>query len=325
VNPGRTAARLWRRSRRALAALLADRPKPIDMRALRPPLPRLGGQDRQTICAALASMSLDGGDPEATAHYAREDVERFIRTVDLVPDTTGRLLEIGATPWFASLLLRWYRPGLDPDFTNFFAATEGRASQHVRVRAPGGGEEEHRFEFANLNVEASPFPYEDGRFDVVLFCEVIEHLQLDPLHALREIWRVLKPGGTLILTTPNAARLVNAVRMIDGNGLYDPYSGHGPYGRHNREYTVSELKALGKFAGFELNRLFTSDVYDESVAPLTIAPGLAALLRHREGELGQYIFTRWRKSETPPSRGKPGWLYMSWPADETVDLPYPYR
>lgn len=53
---------------------------------------------------------------------------------------------------------------------------------------------------ANLN-ERSPFPNE--RFDTILASEIIEHLD-NPLYFLKECKRILKPNGTIILTTPNA-------------------------------------------------------------------------------------------------------------------------
>tara|TARA_Y100000310_G_C20617994_1_gene781696 strand:- start:866 stop:1567 length:702 start_codon:yes stop_codon:yes gene_type:complete len=45
-------------------------------------------------------------------------------------------------------------------------------------------------------------PYPDNTFDVVLFCEVIEHVE-DDAKVLREICRVLKPGGRVVITTPS--------------------------------------------------------------------------------------------------------------------------
>jgi len=49
-------------------------------------------------------------------------------------------------------------------------------------------------------------PYEDASFDIVLLIEVIEHLE-NHRTALSELARILKPGGVLILTTPNIMRL----------------------------------------------------------------------------------------------------------------------
>lgn len=49
-------------------------------------------------------------------------------------------------------------------------------------------------------------PYDDASFDVVLLIEVIEHLE-NHRTALGELARILKPGGVLILTTPNIMRL----------------------------------------------------------------------------------------------------------------------
>jgi len=48
-----------------------------------------------------------------------------------------------------------------------------------------------------------PLPFEDNTFDVVWSSEVIEHL-IDPVAAASEMRRVLRPGGALVLTTPNS-------------------------------------------------------------------------------------------------------------------------
>jgi ubiquinone/menaquinone biosynthesis C-methylase UbiE len=52
----------------------------------------------------------------------------------------------------------------------------------------------------------------DGNFDTVFSCETIEHVP-DPARAVRELARVLKPGGTLYLTTPN---YMNAMGLYRG-------------------------------------------------------------------------------------------------------------
>ena len=64
---------------------------------------------------------------------------------------------------------------------------------------------------ANLNTEALPYP--DASFDLVTCTEVIEHLE-HYRAALREMARVLRPGGVLILTTPNVLNLRSRLRYL---------------------------------------------------------------------------------------------------------------
>lgn len=52
--------------------------------------------------------------------------------------------------------------------------------------------------------------YKDNSFDCVVFLEVIEHVE-NPMKALSEIWRVLRPGGYLVLSTPNGASYIRFI------------------------------------------------------------------------------------------------------------------
>lgn len=74
--------------------------------------------------------------------------------------------------------------------------------------------EDHGYEVTSGDVEVvfdramkldanDPFPFESDTFDLVWCSEVIEHLR-DPASSVSEMRRVLKPGGTLIITTPNS-------------------------------------------------------------------------------------------------------------------------
>ena len=64
---------------------------------------------------------------------------------------------------------------------------------------------------ANLNHE--DLPYADASFDVVTATEVIEHLE-DFRRIVREIQRVLKPGGVRVLSTPNVLNLNSRLRFL---------------------------------------------------------------------------------------------------------------
>jgi SAM-dependent methyltransferase len=56
-------------------------------------------------------------------------------------------------------------------------------------------------------------PFRNESFDLVLMLEVIEHLPDIP-HTLREIARVLKPGGTAIVTTPNRLNVISRIHYL---------------------------------------------------------------------------------------------------------------
>ncbi len=74
---------------------------------------------------------------------------------------------------------------------------------------------------ADLNTDKLPFP--DNYFDAVIMEEVIEHL-VNPDNALEETYRILKPDGIFILTTPNLAWWINRLILLLG---YQPYWSEG--------------------------------------------------------------------------------------------------
>jgi 2-polyprenyl-6-hydroxyphenyl methylase/3-demethylubiquinone-9 3-methyltransferase len=71
--------------------------------------------------------------------------------------------------------------------------------------------------------DTTALPFDDGSFELIISTEVIEHT-VDPRVAARELARVLAPGGTLLITTPNrvwhfSIRLANAMRLRPYRGL----------------------------------------------------------------------------------------------------------
>jgi ubiquinone/menaquinone biosynthesis C-methylase UbiE len=72
----------------------------------------------------------------------------------------------------------------------------------------------------------APLPLEDSQFDLVLCAETLEHVR-DVQLFLSEIRRVLRPGGTLAVTTPAHSRLTGLKLLVRGfeNG-FDPLSPH---------------------------------------------------------------------------------------------------
>ncbi len=64
-----------------------------------------------------------------------------------------------------------------------------------------------------VDLNSEPLPYAGEEFDLVTCSEVLEHLE-NPRGVLREIHRVLKPGGLFIVTTPNVANAYSRVRYL---------------------------------------------------------------------------------------------------------------
>ncbi len=193
------------------------------------------------------------GNVEEGVGYARHHVDRFVKTLEWIPKIAKpvRVLELGASPYFMSVLVMKYL-GYDVTPANFFGDYgEQFDHSHSMVVTSKRFGESYVFAYRTFNVESERFPYRDGEFDLVLCCEILEHLARSPGHLLREAHRVLKPGGRVLISTPNAIRIENVVKLLRGENVYPAYSGYGVYGRHNREYTPWELGELLKANHFE--------------------------------------------------------------------------
>jgi SAM-dependent methyltransferase len=264
----------------------------------------------------MQTFSIDGSLRGELDSYWEEAFGRFLHTWDLVRDSQGRALELGANPYFLTWILHEFT-SLNLSLANFFGGERGQLSQMLSFEDDGSLVE---LEMVSelFNMEEDRFPYKDQSFDLVLFCEIIEHLLMNPLHALLEIRRVLRDNGVLVITTPNAVRLENVFAMLAGTNIYDPYSGFGPYGRHNREYIRVELRRLVEFAGFDVQTIFTADSHaiDQNILPAY--GSLAHLLAARTDDLGQYLFLKARATRQP-IEGLPRFLYRSWPEDQLVN------
>ncbi|HEX9295938.1 MAG TPA: class I SAM-dependent methyltransferase [Polyangiaceae bacterium] len=68
------------------------------------------------------------------------------------------------------------------------------------------------------------FPFDDATFDIAMAVEILEHLE-NPRFFLRELWRVLRPGGTAIVSTPNLTSLLSRV-LFAFVGQWDLFFNH---------------------------------------------------------------------------------------------------
>lgn len=65
------------------------------------------------------------------------------------------------------------------------------------------------------NIDNDALDYPDAYFDTVVMIAVIEHL-VDPIGCLKELYRVIKVGGRLIIDTPNIAKWTKRIKLLLG-------------------------------------------------------------------------------------------------------------
>lgn len=100
-------------------------------------------------------------------------------------------------------------------------------------------------------------PYPDKFFDAVISLGTIEHL-FDYHKTLDEIYRVLKPGGEVVITTSNLSYWVNRLLVLAGKNTID--SAHEKSlgdNQHIRFFTTKSLTKLLESHGFKVEKCFT--------------------------------------------------------------------
>lgn len=138
-----------------------------------------------------------------------------------VKDRRPRILDVGCGTGANLLMLSQYGEAEGVDVSeDALAFCRERGLEQVKLGA------------------AEELPYDDGTFDLVTALDVVEHLE-DDLAGLREMRRVLRPGGYVLLFVPTFMFLW---------GLQDDVS------NHQRRYRLAELRRVLERAGFEIER-----------------------------------------------------------------------
>ncbi|MBA2458377.1 MAG: class I SAM-dependent methyltransferase [Gemmatimonadales bacterium] len=205
----------------------------------------------------------DDGASWAVALFNRSVLkqEKFRRITALLDEPAGRTsLDIGADNGVISYLLRrrggrWYSADLDQ-----------RAVESIRQLV--------RDDVYQLDGARTPFP--DGSFDQVVVVDYLEHIPDDDAFA-RELRRILRPGGLVIINVPHVKSRSVVNRLRHAIGLTDEWHGHLRPG-----YTLDDLRRL-LGAGFEVERAVTySRAFSELVD--TGLNGLYLAMQRRGGK-----------------------------------------
>jgi SAM-dependent methyltransferase len=183
--------------------------------------------------------------------YLRMNVVRVVRLVELLRRRgfdAGAVLEVGA--WFGSSAVALRRLGYDVVACDRYSSygdafdsnVELMRSEGIRVVSTDRGNE--------LDQIAAL-----GRFDVVLAGALIEHVPHTPRHLLETLLGTVRPGGLLLLDTPNVARYWNRRALERGETIFQPiedqFLSEPPWEGHHREYTADELKWMLEHIGCE--------------------------------------------------------------------------
>lgn len=147
----------------------------------------------------------------------------------------GRILDLGCGD--ARFLNRMKQSGWTVQGVDFDAAAASNAKQLFDIDVQIGTLE-------NMN-------YPDCVFDAITMNHVIEHV-FDPAALLREVRRILKPGGRLVMVTPNAESM--------GHSMFGPFWRGLEAPRHIQIFTPPSLKTIAEKANLQVSKACTTAV-----------------------------------------------------------------
>ena len=217
--------------------------------------------------------------------YVQSHLLRYRQTLAALekwlPEHRDAALEIG-TSWLFAIFLKANLGFSTVDVTNRDPGTDAKITS-ASFTSTGA------LQAFNLDLESDPIPVADAQYDLVLCCEVLEHLDVDPMFMLAEINRTMKIGGRLLLTTPNVTSSRNVSKILNGYAphFYMQYhKDRSPY-RHNIEYAPDQVAGLVEAAGYRIDRLWTLDTFE---APVPEAMDLLRRLQYPSGMRGDNMF-----------------------------------
>ena len=126
-------------------------------------------------------------------------------------------------------------------------------------------------EMAEVRLQDYILPFKDERFDVIIMCEVLEHLNFNPLPLLKEINRIGTPNSLFYLSLPNLAYYRNRLKFLLGHSMLQPIDDYFKQldpndilivNGHWREYTGAEIIEMLTPLGYEIERQYYFSIVD---------------------------------------------------------------
>lgn len=194
--------------------------------------------------------------------YHNVHLRRIARTLQVFLDEKpeGRVIEIG-TGAIIPLALQELLPDLEVVVTNFDSSKDVSHTFVASINDHYG-----EFQAYRVDLEYDSIPEPDESFDWVLCCEVIEHMEIDPMFMMSEINRITKMNGGLLMTTPNITSSRALSKIVYGYAphFYMQYQPTREYHRHNYEHSVHSLMSVVRASGYT-GKVWTEDNFEEGV------------------------------------------------------------
>lgn len=205
------------------------------------------------------------------------------RYLELLGRTYGaRVLELGSDKPFITHFLR----ELHPDSAFETVSIDIPFSKHPITR---------------IDIESQEFPFEPATFTDVIFTEVLEHLFRDPAWTMFQMNRVMAPGGTMFLTTPNACgydSLINLINQANPNARSQFFA--AIESGHPHLWTADECRDLLNAHGFDVVSVDTAD-YVRIPKPKEVAEFLDRYSKNKDlhGQSLRIVATKAREVTGP--------------------------
>ena len=195
--------------------------------------------------------------PYSDIYFSKVFGDRILKRSGVAFHERISVLDFGCGPGFIwehiqQLGIRWNYTGLDFSADSVRKLDE-RAAGHPQFKG-------------SVHVRQLPTEFPDNHFDAVLLLEVVEHLRDEHLSGtLREIWRVLRPGGVVVITTPNDEDLALATKFCPECGaIFHEW-------QHVRSWSASTLSGYLQSRGFSLQFATPIDFSEYGVLGTVVA------------------------------------------------------
>lgn len=229
-----------------------------------------------------------------------------------------RVLDVGAGPADITAVLQClgFRCAAYDDLSDQWHGLDGNREQILEFARETGID----YRVAT----GGPLPFERESFDLVMSNDVLEHLHDSPKELLNDLLELVRPGGFLFLTVPNAVNLRKRIDVVLGRTNLSPYESYYwhpvPWRGHVREYVRGDLVKLAAFLDLEVLELDGCS-HMLTKLPKSLRPVWNALT---------WAFRGWRDTWMLVARKRPGWSPRRtlpsaerWAALGTC-MPYPY-